>query len=98
MGRVCCWLRIGGGCLRHICNDNRAMPKYAILRHISATLLCSVYILSFLDINAPKTPKNGHLLCVLLRVSRHMLDGMPSERPKTHITYIIHTHKKHTHF
>ena len=66
MGRVCCWLPIRGGRLRHTCNNSLAIVKNAILRYFSDTLLCSVYILSFYTINALKTQKNGRLLYVLL--------------------------------
>ena len=76
MGRVCCRLRLGGGCLRRICNNNPTIVKYAILRYFSDTLLCSVYILSFYTINALKTQKNGRLLYVLLRESRYAPSGV----------------------
>lgn len=62
-----------------------------------ATLLRLMYILSFLAINALKTQKNGRLLYVLLRESRHVPLRCAFGGRKMWFVYIICTHKKHTH-
>ena len=88
-----------GGYLRCICNNNLAIAKNAILRYFLATLLCSVYILSFYTINALKTQKNGRLLYVLLQYIVTCRPVRFSGGRKTYIVYIICTHTKtHTHF
>lgn len=97
MGRVCCWLRVGGGWCDMIRNNNLTIVKFAILRCISATLLCSVYILSFLDINALKTQKNGHLfgvaffqgLCRWIRETKQKVRRQFFEPREKNYTFLV---------
>lgn len=99
MGRVCCWLPIGGGCgvIRYattilhaqICNFK------VLFRHFVALY---VYFI-ILDIKRAETPKNGRLLYVLLWRSLSRRSGELSEGRKACTMYIICIHTKtHTHF
>ena len=67
--------------------------------YFSATLLCSVYILSFYTINALKTQKNGRLLYVLLQYIVTCRLVRFREAEKAYIMHIICIHTKTpTHF
>ena len=63
-GRVCRWLRIGGGWRTAYRWSKPILPEKRVLRYFSATLHRKMYILSFYTINALKTQKNGRLLYV----------------------------------
>lgn len=93
MGRVCCWLPIGGGGLRHTCNNNpHNSHKCNSKVHFSHIIVFSVYFIIFRYKRA-ETQKNGRLsgvtffqgvmLCRSVRQSRRSDGNFLSLAKKT---------------
>ena len=98
MGRVCCWLPIGGGysVIRYAMITHNGQIRYSKVL-FSHFIVFGVYFIIFRYKRAENAKKRPFIICIIASVSLRAVRCAFGTAENTHYIYHLHTHKKHTH-